>query len=256
MKSVFPLSFLSELHSRKLLDRYLSRALGVELEEGRLTSIDDSSYVLTLDYTIKMLNIHERSVTCSLQLHTSCGKRSYHVYIQHLYTHQTMFFFPFLPFSSFSSLTISPSFPKHTYRYKCGVPVIIEGETGVGKTALVEMLSKLWSHALLLQWKRQRKSLLELIERKLGDISKDASDNYQVCRKLCGALFFKIGEMMFTISLSSILSLCPSFVLSSSGVCTNNKKAYCIPARHRKGPVVVGQTTIPKSQTWFQEVLL
>ena len=54
---------LSELYSRELLDEYLSRALGVELEDKKLTSIDESEYVLTLDYTIKMLNIHERSVS-------------------------------------------------------------------------------------------------------------------------------------------------------------------------------------------------
>ena len=34
-------------------------------------------------------------------------------------------------------------------RLECGIPVIIEGETGVGKTALVEMLSVLSSHSLL-----------------------------------------------------------------------------------------------------------
>ena len=52
----------SDLYTRNLLDGYLSRALNVELENRRLTPIDDSAYVLTLDYTIKMLNIHERSV--------------------------------------------------------------------------------------------------------------------------------------------------------------------------------------------------
>lgn len=52
--------FCRDLYSRSLLDGYLSRALNVELENGRLTSIDDSAYVLTLDYTIKMLNINER----------------------------------------------------------------------------------------------------------------------------------------------------------------------------------------------------
>ena len=31
-------------------------------------------------------------------------------------------------------------------RRKCGIPVIIEGETGVGKTFLIEMLSKLWNY--------------------------------------------------------------------------------------------------------------
>lgn len=51
----------SDLYSRKLLDEHLSRALNVELENGHLTPVDDSAYVLTLDYTIKMLNIHERS---------------------------------------------------------------------------------------------------------------------------------------------------------------------------------------------------
>ena len=56
----------SDLYTRNLLDGYLSRALNVELENGRLTPIDDSAYVLTLDYTIKMLNIHERSVVCKM----------------------------------------------------------------------------------------------------------------------------------------------------------------------------------------------
>ena len=32
-------------------------------------------------------------------------------------------------------------------RRSCGIPVIIEGETGVGKTALLEMLSILWNTA-------------------------------------------------------------------------------------------------------------
>lgn len=105
----------SDLYSRKVLDLYLSRALGVKLENERLTVIDDSAYVLTVDYTMKMLNIHER--------------------------------------------------------FKCGVPVIIEGETGVGKTALVEMLSKLWNQSVFLDWKRQQGRIYEFLQRKLGDIS-------------------------------------------------------------------------------------
>ena len=39
---------------RKKLDFYLSSALGVPLKEGKLQDIDDSHYVLTLDYTIKV----------------------------------------------------------------------------------------------------------------------------------------------------------------------------------------------------------
>ena len=69
-------------------------------------------------------------------------------------------------------------------RYQCGVPVIIEGETGVGKTALLEMLSKLWNQSLLLEWKRQCDRLLELMRSKLGDISIDVSENYEVCYDL------------------------------------------------------------------------
>ena len=56
--------------------------------------IKSANYVLTKDFTLKMLNIHERK--------------------------------------------------------ECGMPVIIEGETGVGKTFLVEVLSQLWNEA----WKQ------------------------------------------------------------------------------------------------------
>jgi len=42
------------------------------------------------------------------------------------------------------------------------------------------MLSKLWNHALLVQWKRQRSRLLDFMRRKLGEISVEASDNYEV----------------------------------------------------------------------------
>ena len=79
--------------------------------------VDDSAYVLTLDYAIKMLNIHER--------------------------------------------------------YKCGMPVIIEGETGVGKTALVEMLSKLWNQSLVLEWKKNTRRMLEFFRGILTKIPDD-----------------------------------------------------------------------------------
>ena len=75
--------------------------------------------------------------------------------------------------------------PHYTFtpspRYECGVPVIIEGETGVGKTALVEMLSKLWNQSLLFQWKRQKDRILDFMRRKLGDLTADeSSDEYMV----------------------------------------------------------------------------
>ena len=78
------------------MDLWLSRSLGIKLDSGRLKQIDERQYVLTLDYTLKMLNIHE------------C--------------------------------------------YECGIPVIVEGETGVGKTALIEMLSVLWNNAWVNEW--------------------------------------------------------------------------------------------------------
>ena len=104
-----------DLFSRSKLDTYLSRALNVPLCNGRLTPIDEQSYVLTLDFTIKMLNIYER--------------------------------------------------------YECGVPVIIEGETGVGKTALIEMLSKLINHSWVAQWEKAKDRILEIIMRKLGGMN-------------------------------------------------------------------------------------
>ena len=84
----------------------------------------------------------------------------------------------------------------HAHRYKCGVPVIIEGETGVGKTALMEMLSKLWNHALVLEWKRQCGPLLDFMRKKLGDISTKASDNYQV------SLFQLLPYLLYLLSIS------------------------------------------------------
>ena len=50
----------------------------------------------------------------------------------------------------------------------------------MGKTALLEMLSTLWNHALLMQWKKQYSQMLDVMKRKLGAISKDVCDNYQV----------------------------------------------------------------------------
>lgn len=80
----------SDLHKRETLDLYLSQALGIPLVEDqngnkRLKCIDDNYFVLTLDFTLKLLNVNERVA--------------------------------------------------------CGVPCIMEGETGVSKTALTSMYS-------------------------------------------------------------------------------------------------------------------
>ena len=107
------LSFLSfsELHKREFLDKCLSRALNIPLDGKQLTAIDEENYVLTLDFTIKMLQIHERC--------------------------------------------------------ECGEPVILQGETGVGKTALIQMLSKLWNVSLDKELKRLKERVFEFLHSKL-----------------------------------------------------------------------------------------
>ena len=51
-------------------------------------------------------------------------------------------------------------------RRECGIPVIIEGETGVGKTSLINMLSKLWNHALISEWRVVKGRIIELLYQK------------------------------------------------------------------------------------------
>lgn len=115
-----------ELYKREVLDKYLARALSLPLSVATKTSIvdanrqvtdtsykrlkiiDDNNYILTLDYALKMINIHERK--------------------------------------------------------ECGMPVIIEGETGVGKTELLRMLSKLWNYTWVVQWEENKQKLTQLLE--------------------------------------------------------------------------------------------
>ena len=125
--------YYSELQQREILDQMLARALGLPSNaEKCLSIINDCNYVLTLDYTIKMLNIHER--------------------------------------------------------YCCGVPVIIQGETGVGKTALMEMLSRLWSNALLYQWYRKKGTIIDAIRDLMSIRIEDSLENYQTCLEITEAI--------------------------------------------------------------------
>ena len=98
------------MRSGNYLEKCLSRALNIPLDKCHKL-ITESKYVLTLDYTMKMLNIHERRT--------------------------------------------------------CGVPVIIQGETGVGKTALIEMLSKLWNSSLTKQKQLYKNRFLQFLGRRL-----------------------------------------------------------------------------------------
>ena len=127
-----------KLYERSTLDEYLAKALSLPLSEvtqvvrvgidkkgkpieetfyKRLKIIDDNNYVLTLDYTLKMINIHERR--------------------------------------------------------ECGMPVIIEGETGVGKTELLKMLSKLWNYSWEVQWSKKKQELQTLLVDIQKSITKD-----------------------------------------------------------------------------------
>ena len=45
-------------------------------------------------------------------------------------------------------------------RRECGMPIVIEGETGVGKTCLLEMLSALWNASMKNHYKRQREIVM------------------------------------------------------------------------------------------------
>ena len=80
----------TELRRRSTLDRYLSQALNIPLTENEqgvmtLPCIDENNFVLTIDFTVKLLCVHER--------------------------------------------------------VSCKIPCVIEGETGVSKTALTKMYS-------------------------------------------------------------------------------------------------------------------
>ena len=111
------------MYKRQVLDEYLAKALSLPLSEvtedivvgtryKRLELVDNNNYVLTLDYALKMINIHERR--------------------------------------------------------ECGMPVIIEGETGVGKTELLKMLSKLWNYryeAQLRNFKQELNNTLKSLKK-------------------------------------------------------------------------------------------
>ena len=56
-------------------------------------------------------------------------------------------------------------------RKKCGVPVIISSETGVGKTFIIEMVAALWNESLLNSMNIKRSSLVDLLTTKLQCLS-------------------------------------------------------------------------------------
>jgi len=63
-------------------------------------------------------------------------------------------------------------------RRECGIPVILEGETGVGKTALINMLSKLWNHSLITEWHTFKARILDMLY--LKSLGKRFNGNLQI----------------------------------------------------------------------------
>ena len=109
---------LQQLQNRKLLDLFLSQALSVPLTtdstgNGYLQCIDENGFVLTLDFVMKLLNMHERVA--------------------------------------------------------CHIPCIIEGETGVSKTALTLMYSILMNSSLVEQSRKETLNVLTSVEKTLAD---------------------------------------------------------------------------------------
>ena len=72
----------AQLRHRSTLDCFLSQALNVPLSSGedgakRLACIDDNKFVLTLDFAMKMLNMHERvacRIPCVIEGETGVSK--------------------------------------------------------------------------------------------------------------------------------------------------------------------------------------
>ena len=125
------------LNCRSTLDRMISQAMGVPLEigndgEDRLRCIDDRGFVLTLDFTVKLLNIHERVAT--------------------------------------------------------GAPCIIEGETGVSKTALTEMYSFLRNSALAARTGEGTISSLTALEESIQTLGHLTGFGISPAQRLAGAL--------------------------------------------------------------------
>ena len=105
-----------ELKEQKTLQDCLWTALQIRNDpsQSALSVLQNQGYVLTLDYLLKMLSVHERQ--------------------------------------------------------QCGMPVVISGETGVGKTFLLETLSKLYNHSYQQSLSLWREYLMEYLKQQLRSL--------------------------------------------------------------------------------------
>ena len=105
-----------KLKDQKVLQKCLCTALQIRKDpsQSEISVLKNQGYVLTLDYLLKMLSVHERQ--------------------------------------------------------QCGMPVVISGETGVGKTFLLETLSKLYNHSYQQSLSLWREHLLDYMKQLLPSL--------------------------------------------------------------------------------------
>ena len=104
----------TDLGTRKRLEELLAHAISIEKTETISKLIEEEEYVLTVDFLLKMLNIHERRM--------------------------------------------------------CKYPVVLVGETGVGKTKLLEFLSKLWNKTLHAAYYKALDSIIDILKKRINQI--------------------------------------------------------------------------------------
>ena len=132
-------------------------ALGVPYNEstGHIDLLDKKMYVMTLDYAVKMLTIHERRL--------------------------------------------------------CGVPVVIKGESGVGKTFLLETLSSLWNYALLADLELERSRLRDTLNEDLSEAFNSIShSSVSRAKEIDDAQNNIFDEVISIATLTFIMNLKPS----------------------------------------------
>ena len=143
--------------SKELLHKILARGLGVPYnpKKGHIDLLDDMQYVMTLDFAVKMLTIHERRL--------------------------------------------------------CGIPVVIKGETGVGKTFLLETLSALWNCALLRLLDHERDGLKDNLERDLSNYlfqstaTSDGEDVTEAFKSISGEQKITLATISFILGKKSAI---------------------------------------------------
>ncbi len=141
--------------------KYLAQALGITLVGGHhLGPADEEPFVLSFDSSLKAVSVSER------REETGVGKSALGKLLDDEKYVLTLDF-------TLKMLNIHE-------RREGGIPAIIEGETGVGKTALVKMLSQLWNLSLRMRWNSRRGHILDKIQTKVNGMLHTLMDPFPV----------------------------------------------------------------------------